>query len=187
MSPNADQSPAGTGALTFIRYPTRSDRAPYLDLLRASAEFHARFAPPDPDDPDPYARAAFEHFLRGARGERSRRLLVCKRDDDTIVGRFTLGEICRGRFLSCYMGYWVGAPHAGRGYMRDALPLVVRHAFEDLGLHRIEANIQPENEPSIALVRGAGFRREGFSPRYLNIGGVWCDHERWAITREDLA
>jgi Acetyltransferase (GNAT) domain len=63
--------------------------------------------------------------------------------------------------------------------------IVVRHAFGALGLHRLEANIQPANRRSIRLVRRAGFRREGFSRRYLKIFGRWRDHERWAITAED--
>jgi ribosomal-protein-alanine N-acetyltransferase len=69
--------------------------------------------------------------------------------------------------------------------MRQGLELVLRHAFLDLGLHRIEANIQPGNHASIALARGAGFSREGFSRRYLKIGGRWRDHERWAIIVDD--
>lgn len=173
------------GGTTFIRYPTRADRAEYLALLRESAGFHRRFAPPDPNDPDPFGPASFERFLHGARSERARRLLVCRAEDGALVGRVTLGEICRGYFQSAYMGYWVGGPFANRGYMSDAIPLVVRHAFTDLELHRLEANIQPDNGASIALIRKCGFRREGFSPRYLKIGGVWCDHERWAITIED--
>jgi ribosomal-protein-alanine N-acetyltransferase len=62
---------------------------------------------------------------------------------------------------------------------------VLRNAFLNLRLHRVEANIQPDNHPSIALAKGAGFHREGFSPRYLKIGGRWRDHERWAILAED--
>ena len=83
------------------------------------------------------------------------------------------------------MGYYIGAPFAGRGYMTEAIRLMLRYAFRDLKLHRIEANIQPENVASIALVRRAGFRREGYSPRYLKISGRWRDHERWAILAED--
>ena len=69
--------------------------------------------------------------------------------------------------------------------MREAIELVLREAFLNLRLHRIEANIQPGNHASIALARGAGFSREGFSPRYLKIGGRWRDHERWAILAEE--
>ena len=69
--------------------------------------------------------------------------------------------------------------------MREGIDLVLRHAFLTLRLHRIEANIQPGNHASVALAQGAGFRREGFSPRYLKIGGRWRDHERWAILVDD--
>ena len=72
------------------------------------------------------------------------------------------------------------------GYMAEGLGLALRRAFTDLGLHRLEANIQPVNDRSIALVRSAGFRLEGYSPRFLKIAGRWRDHERWAITVEDL-
>ena len=83
-----------------------------------------------------------------------------------------------------FLGY-AGVPGMqGQGYMREAMALVLDRAFGELGLHRIEANVQPGNEASLALVRGAGFEREGFSPRYLKIGGRWRDHERWAIRDE---
>jgi ribosomal-protein-alanine N-acetyltransferase len=118
------------------------------------------------------------------RGPSRRRLLVCRRTDGAIVGIVNLNEIVRGAFQSAYLGYYAFAPHAGQGYMAEGLGLVLRHAFRDLGLHRLEANIQPGNRASRALVRRLGFRREGFSPRYLRIGGRWRDHERWAIVRE---
>ena len=83
------------------------------------------------------------------------------------------------------LGYAAGKTYAGNGYMREGIDLVLRRAFADLKLHRIEANIQPGNATSLALAGGAGFRREGFSPRYLKIGGRWRDHERWAILVEE--
>ena len=97
------------------------------------------------------------------------------------MGVINLNEIVRGCFQSAYLGYYIGAPYAGQGYMREALMLVSEYAFHDLELHRLEANIQPQNLVSIALARSVGFRYEGYSPRYLKINGEWCDHERWAV------
>ena len=80
----------------------------------------------------------------------------------------------------------MGAPFAGKGYMGEALPQMVAFAFDELGLHRLEANIRPENEASLRLVQSAGFHKEGYSPRYLNIDGDWRDHERWAILADGV-
>jgi ribosomal-protein-alanine N-acetyltransferase len=96
-----------------------------------------------------------------------------------------LNQIYRGGFQGAYLGYYVGAPFAGQGYMREAMQLILRYAFERLKLHRLEANIQPGNSASLALVKRAGFIREGYSRRYLRIGRRWRDHERWAIIAED--
>ncbi|MBX9901547.1 MAG: GNAT family N-acetyltransferase [Burkholderiaceae bacterium] len=86
-----------------------------------------------------------------------------------------------GAFRSAYLAYYVFAGHEGRGIMREGLTAVVRHAFKNMKLHRLEANIQPDNLRSIRLVQACGFSLEGYSPRYLKIGGRWRDHERWAI------
>jgi len=100
---------------------------------------------------------------------------------------FTISQIVRGAFQSAYLGYYAHEAHARQGFMREAIEQVLDHSFSALGLHRVEANIQPGNAPSIALARGAGFRLEGFSPRYLLIGGQWRDHERYAITADEWA
>jgi [ribosomal protein S5]-alanine N-acetyltransferase len=112
------------------------------------------------------------------------RLVICRNEDAAIVGYFGLGQMYFGHFRNAYLGYYSFEPYAGQGYMREGLELVLRYAFGSIRLHRIEANIQPENVRSVALVRSAGFRREGLSLRYLKIGGRWRDHERWAITAE---
>lgn len=88
-------------------------------------------------------------------------------------------------FQSGYLAYYIGASHAGQGYMTEALQLMLRTAFRTLRLHRVEANIQPGNRASIALVERAGFRREGYSRRYLKIARRWRDHERWALLAEE--
>jgi ribosomal-protein-alanine N-acetyltransferase len=102
-----------------------------------------------------------------------------------LAAVFNISEIVRGSFCSAYLGYYGFAPHNSRGYMTAGLRAVLSKAFGRHGLHRLEANIQPENVASRRLVEVAGFRLEGFSPRYLKIAGRWRDHERWAITAED--
>jgi len=107
--------------------------------------------------------------------------LVFRYADDYLVGVFNITNIVRGAFQSGYLGYYVFAGHERQGLMRKGLEAVVRFAFQNLKLHRLEANIQPTNVASIALVKACGFLQEGYSPRYLKINGRWCDHERWAI------
>jgi ribosomal-protein-alanine N-acetyltransferase len=163
----------------YLRSPGRSDRREFTSLMDASREFHAPWATAPTDD------ERFAAYLADARRPDFEAMLLCRTRDDAILGFFNLSQIVRRRLQSAYLGYAIGAPFAGQGYMRAGLALVLRHAFVNLQLHRIEANIQPGNANSLALARGAGFQREGFSPRYLKIAGRWRDHERWAILVED--
>ena len=105
---------------------------------------------------------------------------------EEIVGVVNLSEISRGCFQNCFMGYWIGQPYRRQGFMTEALRLAMDYAFDDLDLHRVEANIIPSNTASIALIKRLGFRLEGLSERYLKINGEWQDHERWALTREEV-
>jgi [ribosomal protein S5]-alanine N-acetyltransferase len=156
----------------------RRDRADFIAAMRASTELHEPWISP-PVDND-----AFDAVLDRARGESFEFLLVRRRSDAAIAGYFDVSQIIRGPLQSAFLGYGGVGALAGQGYMREGLRLILRHAFAELRLHRLEANIQPGNERSLALVRGAGFVREGFSERYLKIGGRWRDHERWAIRIE---
>jgi [ribosomal protein S5]-alanine N-acetyltransferase len=168
------------GRRVFIRPPTNHDRDAFLALVRSS---RSRLRPwVDP----PGSRPAFKAYLRRARRPTERAFLVCRREDGAIVGVINVSQIFLGAFRSAYLGYYGGARHMGQGYMSEGLRLVIRNAFSKLGLHRLEANIQPTNRASVRLVRRAGFRREGFSPRYLKVLGRWRDHERWAVTVEDV-
>jgi len=111
----------------------------------------------------------------------NRGFLVCLRGSGTPVGVVNLSNIVLGLFRSAYLSYYAFAGFEQQGLMAEGLREVVRRAFRSMKLHRLEANIQPGNAASIALVRSCGFEKEGFSPRYLKIGGRWRDHERWAI------
>ncbi|GHJ94595.1 acetyltransferase [Streptomyces sp. NE5-10] len=123
-----------------------------------------------------YAGALIEEPTRAG-------FLVCERERaGALAGFLTVNNIVHGAFRSGALGYGAFAHAAGRGLMGEALGLLLAHAFGPMGLHRLEANIQPGNAPSRALVRRAGFRLEGFSPAMLLIDGAWRDHERWAIT-----
>ena len=163
----------------FLRAPAPSDRDEFISLMVTSRSFHRPWATAPTDD------ERFAAYLADSRRSDFEAMLVCRRTDLAILGFFNLSQIVRRSLQSAYLGYAVGKPFAGQGYMREAIDQVLRYAFGDLRLHRIEANIQPGNLASIALARGAGFCREGFSPRYLKIAGRWRDHERWAILADD--
>ena len=182
-SPRSDPpSPAlegRAGPRVYLRAPESADRAEFVALMYASRSFHRPWATAPTDD------EAFDAYLADSRRPDFQAMLVCRLEDRAILGFFNLSHITRGSLQSAYLGYAIGSIYAHQGYMRDGIELVLQDAFDALRLHRIEANIQPGNHASIALARGAGFAREGFSPRYLKIGGRWRDHERWAILAED--
>ncbi|GAB3986103.1 GNAT family protein [Actinoallomurus acanthiterrae] len=153
-----------------------SDQSEFLDLVRVSGDLHRPWMslPSTPDQFQAYV-ARYEQP-----GEES--LLVCVRDTGAIAGMVNINSIIRGRLQSGALAYAAFAPAAGQGYMTEGVDLVVRYAFEQLRLHRLEAQIQPGNDASIRLVRRVGFRHEGRSPDFLFIDGAWRDHERFAIT-----
>ena len=150
----------------------------FLEAVRRSRGLHRPWASP------PSTPARIRRYLAPRKGGRSEVHFILTPADE-IAGVVEITEIVRGPFRSAYLGFYALAPHQGRGYMTAGLAAMVRRAFGALRLHRLEANIQPANAASKALVRRVGFRKEGYSPRYLKIGGRWRDHERWAITRED--
>jgi ribosomal-protein-alanine N-acetyltransferase len=170
-----------TGDRTVLRRARTGDAEEFTGLMRESRALHQPWSFP------PVRNEEFTALVERARADDFELLLLCRRDDARILGFFNLSQIFRGPFLNAYLGYAVGGPFAGEGYMSEGIELVMRHAFGSLGLHRLEANIQPGNERSIALAKRAGFRLEGFSPRYLKIDGKWRDHERWAILAEEFA
>ena len=173
-----------TGERVFLRFPTARDETEFMALRSESEEFLRPWDPAPPSGMDAYSSEVYAAYLKGSRLKRRRRLLVCSTEDGAILGGININEIVRGVFDSAFLGYWIGARYARKRFMTEALRLVLAYAFEDLGLHRLEANIQPSNEASLALVRAAGFEKEGYSPRYLKIAGQWCDHERWALLVE---
>jgi ribosomal-protein-alanine N-acetyltransferase len=157
--------------------PSLADEPEFLAAMQASRSLHRPWLYP------PLTRAGYREYLARL-GERKVGYLARRRQDDAIIGWLNVSEIVRGGFQNAYLGYGGIAAFAGQGYMTEALELVLHEAFVGLRLHRLEANIQPGNAGSIALASRAGFVREGFSERYLKVGGRWCDHERWALRSE---
>ena len=174
------------GARVLLRHPVPEDEAAFAELVAKSEEIRASWVPAPRRDAGSDPRRWFASLLRANAAGNNHKLFICRLEDDVLLGCMNVNEVVLGSFLSGYLGYWIGGPYARRGYAGEALGLMLRYAFGELGLHRLEANIQPGNEASRALVRSAGFRLEGLSPRYLQIGGAWRDHERWAITVEDV-
>lgn len=173
------------GRRVYLRYPQPRDRESFVAIRRASREYLEPWEPRAPAGFDAFGHDQFEWVYRSRRRPEQERMFVFELAGRGLVGQVSLGAITRGPLQSAYMGYWVGVDTAGKGYMTEAIGLMLRHAFERLGLHRVEANIQPHNEASKKVAARNGFRLEGFSPRYLQIAGRWADHERWAITVED--
>jgi ribosomal-protein-alanine N-acetyltransferase len=129
-----------------------------------------------------------KYYLQRIRRNDHEGFAICRSTDDVIVGVINVNNIVRGSFLSASLGYYVGAEFHGQGYMQAGLQRLIQYAFSTMGLHRLEANIQPENTRSQELVRRCGFEYEGLSRDFLFLDGQWRDHQRWCIDdpREQL-
>ncbi|WP_030758961.1 MULTISPECIES: GNAT family N-acetyltransferase [unclassified Streptomyces] len=155
---------------------TPADQDEFCTLVRASSALYGSLMqlPATADE--------FQAWMRRFDDGTNRGFLVRVRETGTAAGMVNINSIIRGRYQGASLGYAAFAPSAGRGYMTEGVAAVLRHAFTELRLHRLEANIQPGNNASLALVQRLGFRYEGLSPAYLYIDGGWRDHERWAIS-----
>lgn len=163
----------------FLRHPENGDYEQLFELYRSSQKLFRGVMRTEFD------RAAFDGMLADAAKESNEFFLICREADNAIVGTINLSQIFRKAFQNAYLGYMLGVKFTGNRYMTEAIELILRFVFLDLKLHRVEANVQPSNKPSIAVLQRTGFAREGFSRRYLKIGGRWRDHERWAIIKDD--
>lgn len=154
---------------------TLADQDEFCSLARASTELHS------PWMQLPTTAEEFRSWMRRFEDGTNLGFVIRVRETGAAAGMVNINSIIRGRYQGASLGYAAFAPSAGRGYMAEGLALVLRHAFDDLRLHRLEANIQPGNKPSLALVQRLGFRYDGLSPAYLYIDGAWRDHERWSV------
>jgi len=178
LARSTDPQPLVRGDGLHLRPAIAADYSAWARLREQSRAFLTPWEPTWPSDD--LTRAAFRRRLRRqaedvARDE-SFAFLIFDSTSDELVGGLTLGGVRRGVAQAATLGYWMGAPHAGKGRMTRAVAAVVRFGFDTLRLHRIEAACIPDNAPSIALLERNGFEREGFARAYLKIDDAWRDH-----------
>jgi [ribosomal protein S5]-alanine N-acetyltransferase len=174
-----------TGERVSLRVPNAADADELIALRRRSMRRLRPWDPKPAKGTTAWGPDWVERLLASRRSVTHCKLLVCRNADGAIVGGASLNEIVRGAFHNAFAGWWLGDPFEGHGYMTEGLALLVEHGFLELRLHRIEANIRPENARSKSLALRVGFRLEGYSPRYLQIAGRWADHERYAMVVEE--
>ncbi|MFT2014279.1 GNAT family N-acetyltransferase [Streptomyces sp. 796.1] len=161
---------------TGIRPLQPEDEREFITRTRESVALHRPWLTP-PETPEQFA-----YYVQRLAAPDRAGFVICELANDQIAGYVTINNIVGGAFQCGALGYGAFAHAAGRGLMAEGLGLVIDHAFGPLGLRRLEANVQPDNDRSNALARRLGFRHEGYSPEFLYVDGDWRDHERWALT-----
>ena len=167
------------GFRTRIQPPSAQDEEAFLAAMRDSIGLHYPWVSAPKD------HTGWERYMNRLERVNEAGFLVKRLEDGAICGVVNLNIITYEALCGAYVSYFGVTGHTEKGYMKEGMSQVIGHAFGELGLHRLEANIQPENLPSIALAKSVGFQYEGFSPHFLKINGEWCDHERWALLAPD--
>ncbi|MCM3749484.1 GNAT family N-acetyltransferase [Paenibacillus pasadenensis] len=172
----------------YIRPLEPHDAERLLELKRRNREFFQPFEP---------IRDETHFTIDGQRAEIANGAVSAKNDQayafgiflaetDEIIGRIALTGITRGPAQHANVGYFIDQAHNGKGYATKAVELAVQAAFDELGLHCVQAGVMPRNARSARVLTKAGFRHEGLAKRYIKINGAWEDHDLFAITVEDL-
>jgi len=158
-----------------LRPLVATDQQTFLQASRKSRALH------QPWIHVPTTPSQFLDYVEEMNTEDDQAFLVCRQDTQAMVGVVELRDIFYGDFQNSYLLYYAFEGQLQQGLMKQAVMQTIHHAFKKLKLHRLEANIQPDNTASIALIRSCGFTKEGYSPKFLKKGGQWRDHERWAL------
>lgn len=176
-----------SGDNIFLRPPKRRDAVKWQKLRLTSKDFLVPWEP----SWDNYSctRRAYMKFLKNsyylANMDRAYYFLIFKKKENTLLGGINIGNVRRGASQSATLGYWIGKPFAKKGYMTEALQIILPSLFVDLRLNRIEAAILPENYPSMQLLKKSGFKEEGVFRQYLKINGKWRDHKIFSLIADD--
>ena len=163
------------GFRTRIQPPEAADKEVFLLAMRESIGLHHPWVSAPKD------HAGWQRYMARLERINETGFLVKRVHDGVLCGVINLNVITYEALCSAYVSYYGVIDQIEKGYMKEGMLQVIQHAFDELGLHRLEANIQPGNLASIGLAQSIGFKYEGFSPRFLRINGEWCDHERWAV------
>jgi ribosomal-protein-alanine N-acetyltransferase len=171
-----------------LRPITRADRIAWQRVRRANARWLSRWDATAParsgGTTQPRSYAAMVRAMR-REGRAGRQLPFVVEHDGRFVGQVTVSNVVRGSAQFASIGYWIDERYAGRGIITRAVAMAVDHCFAEVGLHRIEVAIRPENSSSLRVVEKLGIQQVGFAPRFLHIDGDWRDHTLFAITREE--
>ncbi|HET6320971.1 MAG TPA: GNAT family protein [Hyphomicrobium sp.] len=176
------------GRGVWLRAPSMGDYGPWAELRAASRDYLAPWEPIW--QRDELSRSAFRrrvrHYQRESREDLGYAFLIFSDADDALLGGLTMSNVRRGVTQTAVLGYWIGKPFAGRGYMTEAVRAAVAFGFETLNLHRLEAATMPNNIASIRVLEHNGFRREGYARRLLRINGTWEDHVLHALVCDEV-
>ena len=167
------------GRNVYLFEPSKECGPEFVEMTTSSRDFHNPWIYPATD------LRRFKSYLDRINKGHTHGFFVGQQSDDSLVGVINVNDVVMGGFCSGSLGYFVDHRYMCQGYMTEALTLVLEQAFNNLELHRLEANVRPGNEASLALIKKLGFQKEGFSPSFLLIDGKWRDHERWAILAHD--
>jgi ribosomal-protein-alanine N-acetyltransferase len=181
-----DDTPMLTGERVVLRAPRAGDFTAWRNLRRASRDFLKPYEPrwTDADLSQRVYSARLKRGREEARAGTDYSFFIFARADEQLVGGITLSNIRRRAAQFVNLGYWMGQDFAGKGYMTEAVGLVVPFCFETLGLHRIHAAFLPDNAASRRVLEKNGFAEEGYAENYLQIDGKWADHVLFGLTRE---
>lgn len=170
-----------------LRLPEHGDWRQWSELREASAEFLIKWEPVWSHDH--LTRRSFTNRVYWAQRAEAQGqalpMLLIRREDNQLLGALTLDNIRRGPSQTGTFGYWIGAPYARQGYMREAILALTHHAFTRMDLSRLEAACLPENTPSRGVLERCGFKYEGVAQSYLQINGRWRNHVLYANLRGD--
>jgi len=171
----------------YLRLPQLSDYQDWVLLRRKSEIFLSPWEPQT--DSHFYSLAAFKARVKWSKKNFKERkvihVLAFRREDGILLGAITLDNLKRGAAQSCSIGYWIGEPFAGNGYMSEILKALIFQAFKEFELSRIEAATLPENKASRRLLEKSGFKYEGVGQSYLQIAGRWRNHVLYSLLRDD--